>query len=101
MDCTTVPIRSLRETISLSPRERRLAETLVAARAWTNTDSLCIREFGLQREDWPINARNIVSGSLRSIRRKLERETSHIILMRRGRGGRAGIEYRFEWRKKK
>lgn len=54
-------------------------------------------EFGAEKK-WPFNARKMVTGAMISIQRKLDYHGSRVALVKRGEGGRGGIEYRFERR---
>jgi hypothetical protein len=81
----------------LSPRERRIVSALLAMppNQWATTQGLCVSEFdSAYNKDWPLNARHIVSGALNSLQRKLEYHRSRVALVKRGNGGRAGIEYK-------
>jgi hypothetical protein len=67
---------------------------------WAGTSRLCVSEFGTNdTKKWPLNARHIVSGALNSLQRKLQYHRSKISLVKRGNGGRAGIEYQLSVRK--
>lgn len=67
----------------------------MASHHWADNAWLCVAEFGTDDKNrWPLNARHIVSGALNSLKRKLEYHRSVVVLLKRGNGGRAGIEYK-------
>lgn len=103
MASTTAPIRlsRLNIDIGLSPREMRLAEQMIAlGENWCNSKDLCAVEFGAKKNGWPLNASKLVTGAVTSIQRKLDFHGSRLVLIKRGEGGRGGIEYRIEKRKR-
>ena len=104
MASTTAPTRLSRIDIDvgLSPREKRLANAIISLdKNWCNSKDLCAIEFGAKKEGWPLNASKIVTGAVNSIQRKFDFHGSKIALIKRGQGGRGGIEYRIEKRKRK
>lgn len=104
MASTTAPIRPSRLNIDigLSPREKRLANAILSqGENWCNSKDLCAAEFGAKKNDWPLNAGKIVTGAVNSMQRKLDFHGSRVALIKRGQGGRGGIEYRIEKRKRK
>lgn len=63
---------------------------------WTNSKALCAAVWGATETKWPLNARKLMTGALTGLQRKLEFHRSAVKLVKRGNGGRGGIEYRLE-----
>lgn len=83
------------EEPKLSPRETRLVSVMKQARgAWVSSEQLCLKEYGTEAK-WPLNARMIITTTMRSLGAKLSFHDARIKLNKRG-GGRSGNEYRLE-----
>lgn len=84
--------------IKWSPRESRLLTALQKVKKgdWIGSNSLCVAEYGRDADGWPLNARQIVTGTLASIMEKLRRNRSDGRTLARRGGGRGGNEYRLE-----
>ncbi len=84
----------------LSAREQSLLSALIARsrhREWVSAKLITDSEYGLESR-WPLNARQIVTGTMIAVTNKLDRNKDRRRIIKRG-GGRAGIEYKLENRK--
>lgn len=81
--------------VKLSPRESRLVSALRKSRGWLGTAALAEAEFGSPGK-WPINARAIVRLAVATAEMKYLRAKGSTKIVRRGNGGRGGIEFKIE-----
>lgn len=97
MASTTSRTSSRRQlaTVKLSAREGRLIAVLQGVRkgAWVDSHDLCIHEFGTAEDRWPLNARKIITTTMNTLDKKLQHERCLVNVVKRGNGGRAGVEY--------
>ena len=78
----------------LSPRERRLAES-VLGQGWVTSLTLCAKEFGDHPRRWPLNARTLITVAMNSVARKLQRN-GHSLRLEKVGGGRGGVSYKLK-----
>ncbi len=81
--------------LSLSPREGRLhAFMKLHLGQWVASHDIVVNEYSSSEATWPINARMIITTTMRSLTNKLARHApARRRIIKRG-GGRGGVEYK-------